>query len=607
MPVSKTLKSGFTAAFFLVCMLTNAVAQMQTAFTRTDWAQTEMAIKTQRLDENHVWHALLHLEQGRPQIQTTGFILSQDNFSPKQEMLATLDYLYGDNAHAVCRFPARYLWLKTRLSLPELPIAKCTEINEFTEKAPFDELTLVFTTESVTQPASMMGHTFLKVSGRNAGGEIREHAISYYTDANGINLPKLLWESLVSGKNGIFSLTPYERESQKYLDEEHRNLWEYKIRTTVFQRELIRNHLFELKQTELTYFLHSYNCATVLQNILGLTGELQHANPGWTTPKDVIRQAYQSGLIETTSTYVSDRWTYAFLLPEQRTSYGDSPEDTLKSKDRLPSEIYSKRQHHFLTALNNVLLTEKKISQDLWQKNHVQLTQVATTLPEDPLQLDNQLNPALSQGDSSVSLSFASRTQGVSGFLNFIPASHRLSDKHHLQLAETEVQLFSGAVEFTPRHSLKLHRFTILSMKSLNPWNNILKPISIQTNIGYGALTDHPDDAKSLHAQGAAGITHRLSSHLDVSFLLGGGVQIKPNASSLFISSEVSAIYRATSNTKTLLSWRHWQIPSDRTRSLQAQQVMYLDSGVSIWVDVDVTQKSAFQRHTLGLGIQKSF
>lgn len=603
----KTLKSGLTAAFFMVCTLWPLWGLAQTSPTDIDWLQTEKAMQLQALDRHHVWHALLHLNKGQPQIRAPGFILSQDGFTPHREMLATLSYLYGHDQHAVCRFPGRYLWLKTHLSLPELPITQCQDINEFIQKAPFDELTLVFATESVTQPASMMGHTFLKVSGQNASGQLREHAVSYYTDANSINLAKLLWESLVSGKKGIFSLTPYAREAQKYIDEEHRNLWEYKIRTTAFQRELIRNHLFELQQTELTYFLHSYNCATVLQNILGLTWAFQDFGPGWTTPKDVVRQARQSGLIEATGTFVSDQWTYAFLRPKEGSHFDPSAEDALRSTQDRPLNITSSQQTHFLKALNHVLLEKKTISPERWQKNHAQLTPPTATGSPAPLELPGELDPALSQGDRRAALSLLSRPQGWSTLLNFMPASHRLHDRHHHQIAETEVQLFSGTLEVTPKSTLKLHQFNILSMKSLPPWNKVLKPVSSQVGIGYGPLSGHPADPKTLHAHGAVGITLQLTPHLDMSFLWGGGFQTRSNTSSIFMSSEILALYRSSSSTKTLFSWRHWQSPNDHTRSIKVQQMLYLDSGVSIWADMDVTQKSGFQRHTLGLGIQQSF
>jgi hypothetical protein len=601
------LKSGLTAAFFIALMIVSSSGFAQKSPLAIERAQIEQAIKKKGLDNNHVWHALLHLDKDQPRINDPSFILTTGAFSPYQEMLATLTFLYEGNDLAVCRFPARYLWLKTHLPLPELPISQCHDINEFIEKAPFDELYLVFASESVTQPASMMGHTFLKLSGRSGSGETREHAISFYTDADTINFPKLLWESLISGKRGVFSLTPYQQETLKYIGEEQRNLWEFKIRTTDANRALIRNHLFELRQTRLTYFLHSYNCATVLQNILGLIERPAPVGAPWTTPKDVIRQAQQSGLIESTSPYVSDTWIYAFLHAEERQHFDLPPEQELKFRENFPFRGYASPQQRFLKALNNVLLEKKQISRERWERNHADMSPTESSASEVPLEMPSQLNPALSSGDSSASISVLSRPQGISTMLSFIPASHRLGDYHHYQLAETEVQLFSGSLEITPNKTVKLHQLTVLSTQSLPPWNNVLKPISSLTSIGFGSLTNLPDDPKSLHAQLAAGITLRVRPRLDVSFLGGGGIQSRPGDSSLFIRGQISGIYRASNRTKTLLGLRQWQSPRESISSLNLQQMFYLDSGVSLQADVHATQNAGVKRQTVAIGIQKSF
>ncbi len=605
--ICSNLKSGLTAAFFIALMIWSPSGFAQKSPIPIELAEIEQAIKAKALHKNHVWHALLHLDKGQPRIKDSSFILTAGTFSPYQEMLATLTYLYGDNLLAVCRFPARYLWLRIHLPLPERPIGQCHDINEFIEKAPFDELYLVFASESVTQPASMMGHTFLKLSGRNVSGETREHAISFYTDADTINFPKLLWESLISGKRGIFSLTPYQQESLKYVGEEQRNLWEFKIRTTDATRRLIRNHLFELRQTRLTYYLHSYNCATVLQNILGLIEKQVPAGAPWTTPKDVIRQALQSGLIESTNPYVSDSWIYAFLHAKEGKHFEVPPEQELKFNESFLNRASSSGRQRFLKALNNVLLEKKQISRERWEKNHAEMAQAASLASEVPLEMPSQLNPALSSGDSSASISVLSRAMGISTMLSFTPASHRLGDYHHYQLAETEVQLFSGSLEITPHNTVKLHQLTVLSTQSLPPWNNVLKPISSQTSIGFGSLTNHPDDPKSLNAQLAAGITFRVQPRLDVSFLGGGGIQSRPGESSIFTRGQISGIYRASDRTKTLVGLRQWKSPRESISSLNLQQMFYFDSGVSLQADVHVTQNSGIKRQTVGIGIQKSF
>jgi hypothetical protein len=69
-----------------------------------------------------VWRSLLHISDGRANITSPDFLLSLPDFAPDTELVATLRFLYSGNDTHVCRFPARYLWLRHQLDTPELPM-----------------------------------------------------------------------------------------------------------------------------------------------------------------------------------------------------------------------------------------------------------------------------------------------------------------------------------------------------------------------------------------------------------------------------------------------------------------------------------------------------
>lgn len=193
----KRFESGFTAAFFCLlfgCALMAGMActtQAAEATSADTYIATLQAQALQhQLDRSSKWSALLHVSEGAPRIKDRQFILSLDHFSPREELLQTIAYLYGpQSAEAVCRFPARYAWLQAEAGLPLLPLDHCTELQELMTRAPADTLSLVFASENLSQPSSMMGHLFLKTSGHTADGRKVEHAISFFTDAGTINLP----------------------------------------------------------------------------------------------------------------------------------------------------------------------------------------------------------------------------------------------------------------------------------------------------------------------------------------------------------------------------------------------------------------------------------
>lgn len=186
-------------------------------------------------------------------------------------------------------------------------MAHCSDLQEFFARAPADRLDLMFASEGLSQPATMIGHSFLRLTGQRANGEEVEHGVTFFTEAGGYNLPKLLVERMVLGKPGFFALSPFKEEWGRYLLSEQRALWSYTLKLDQDQIRLIQMHLQELKQVQLTYFFQSYNCATLLQHVLGLSGQLPPHQNWWSTPKDVVQAAAEAGLIESVSVEQPDQ------------------------------------------------------------------------------------------------------------------------------------------------------------------------------------------------------------------------------------------------------------------------------------------------------------
>lgn len=237
--------------------------------------QLQREARAQRLHESKVWHSLLHAAGTRAYVRDRNFLLSLPDFTPEAEMTRTIAFLYGGSPANVCRFPARYQFLRNRLHAPALPLQDCAEVSEFREKAPAERISLVFANENLAQPASMMGHGFLKIAGRDRSGNEVSHAISFYTET--ANIPKLLYESTVTGKPGYFTLSPYREAVEQYVNNEQRSVWEYPLQLAEPEKELLLLHLLELRQAQFTYCFQDYNCATLVYFELATAGERRDA------------------------------------------------------------------------------------------------------------------------------------------------------------------------------------------------------------------------------------------------------------------------------------------------------------------------------------------
>jgi hypothetical protein len=173
-----------------------------------------------------LWRNLLHVQSDRPLINDPDFILTNKHFSVQFEYQKNLEYATKAPAQYFCKFPARYMVFYERQLVPKPDISLCDDLKEFVEKAPVENVSLVFAAEDISSSSSMMGHLMLKIEGVNIDGLNVQHAISYFTDANTVNVPKLLFDSLIVGKDGYYTLSPYVERLRRYNINEQRNVWE---------------------------------------------------------------------------------------------------------------------------------------------------------------------------------------------------------------------------------------------------------------------------------------------------------------------------------------------------------------------------------------------
>ncbi len=273
------------------------------------------------LHNSPIWKSLLHVSNGKLNIEDPNFIMSKGIFSLKNELEKTIYSFFGDidkgDSHGICKFPARFFWIKSELNLDDdiFPHVQCAEFEEYLKKAPADEISLVFVSENVSNPSSMMGHVFLKLSGYNYKSNYVEHAVSFFTIIDTINIPLLILKSTITGMNGFFSLLPYSEQVKRYLEVEDRNVWEYELDLSEKNKMLIYYHIWELKDLQMRYLFTGYNCATVIYNTLSLSSEnfLKNNNRLWITPKDVVKETYRNNLIVGTKLIPSDKWNIRML------------------------------------------------------------------------------------------------------------------------------------------------------------------------------------------------------------------------------------------------------------------------------------------------------
>ena len=569
------LQSGFRAAFFLLAgLLTWGADAAESPRALASEATSSSFAAPTAVHADPVWHALLHLRDGQPHIRDPDFILSLDHFSPERELQATLKALTGATAQeSACRFPARAMWLHQQGLLPTEPDTRhCEAWQEFITRAPAGHVSLVFASEILSQPSSMMGHLFLKVEGLTTQGEVRAHAISFYTDAATWNVPKLFYESMVEGKTGYFALSPFQDEVQKYAVAEQRSLWTHRLALDGPRLRRLQAHIHELRQARITYFFQDYNCATLVRHMLAVAApDMLKGSGSWTTPKDVLRQAQAIGLVDEVSVQTPARWQVRSLAASLPRAVVDKVVDAVDQRiasSKLPGQNTDEQTGFLaLTLAQSLLRYQDSLDQDpasttraerlRARRAEIDLLQATQQrlYPDLQLNADTRRDPALSPPERQLSVGWLHRDRRDWLQLRFLPASHTLSDDNRQYFSENELRLFESSWLVDARTGRpSLDRLTVYAVQSLLPWDGLTGGVSGRFKLGIeGQPGVHASHKKALLIEGAIGRTWRITDDADAYVLVGGGWGWR-NRGHLYGQPEVGVIVREIWNMKSQVS-----------------------------------------------------
>lgn len=568
------------------------------------------------------WQSLLHLHDGRRVIEDPRFLLSLPNFSPEDELRQSLVLLFAEQSRRedICRFPARFEWLSRQLQLQTeiRPEQLCPEIAEFLRRAPAEQISLVFASENLTSPSSMMGHVLLKLSGTDESGYARDHAISYFTNIQGINVPKILFDSLVTGKPGYYTLSPYREKEEFYRRRENRNVWTYALKLEPERQRLLLLHLFELRSVRMSYFFQRHNCATLTADLIRLAAPSLPRNSGpWVSPLDVVKAVQSAGLAEATELAPSSAWQIRMLsqaLPHRivnlvRQRIDHQQEFTQDGDD--PKTAYL--SHQLGLAYSGYLSEEGRLSDQQYEASTRSIRQsLQERYPDYFIDLAAYKAPEKSPQDSQLRVGWGRQAGRSAVMLGVLPAAHRLEDDNRQQFGETELRLADIDVElFVESGQLQLRQFQLYSMSSLIPVDRMTGGLSGRFRIGIEPQTDRRlEDHLAANVGGGFGLTWPLSNNAWVYALAGGGVAAAEGAGYLYAEPELGFVAREIGDMKTLLDGRmlYNQLgDAEAVYALRWRQIKYLGTKYALVAEVERKLGPEMGRYDWQLSLKRYF
>ncbi len=239
------------------------------------------------------------------------FLDADGKHDPNKELHATIKSFFtpwtGDpDRHPICRYPRRLKFIEQALSvtLPEALHPPCTRYHAWREEHPVDGMSLVFAANYLNNPASLYGHTFIRLHRRRDDGTGSSALLDYAVNfaANPTTSNPLLYPLLgMSGRFfGTFSLMPYYVKVQEYNNAESRDLYEYPLNFSADEIDNFMAALWEAGPYGIRYWYMDDNCSYILLAMI------ESAKPsiavtetfmGVVSPKDTLLALKPHGLL----------------------------------------------------------------------------------------------------------------------------------------------------------------------------------------------------------------------------------------------------------------------------------------------------------------------
>lgn len=424
------------------------------------------------------------------------FLAPDGKYNPESELLASLEAYArpgeGDD-HPACRFPARAHWLQERLSIT-LPARDCPAFRNWRDKLKAHAVSLIFPAAYLNSPSSMFGHTFLRLDPQDLKPDnaLLAATVNYAADADDDNELFYAWRGLFGGYPGRVTVLPYYEKVKEYNDLENRDIWEYRLNLTPGEVAQLVRHVWELRPIRFDYFFIGENCSYRLLGLLDVARPglaLRREFPVRAIPADTVRAIVSAGLLNAahyrpSAATLLDSHLHQLtrsqrslarlladdvdatieLAPAQRAGVFEAAYEFTRYRatvDKLPREASAAASYRLLRARSRI--------------------DAASPFVEPPM-------PAVrdDQGHLPRAFGAAFGWQGdrVYGELSARSAYHDLTDPWPGFRAGAQIDFLDGALRYYEDQGVKLERLDVLSIRSLSPRDEFLKPLSWGVALG---------------------------------------------------------------------------------------------------------------------------
>ncbi len=463
------------------------------------------------------WEVLLHYKPAGSGIKSLVddprfFNAPNGSRDPEAELSATLASFFRtdvkeDEEHPQCRFIARYTWLNEQLGFDpaRLPKASCAKFDKALAAVNPRSVVLVFPNTLLNLPSSMFGHTLLRINTAYQS-DLLSHAVNYAAitgDSLGLFY---VFKGIFGFYHGRYSNLPYYEKVQEYSDLEHRDIWEYHLNLTPDEAYRVFLHIWEMKDFYANYYFFDQNCSFNLLFLieagrpsLRLTDEFYGKSRFWVIPVDTVRAAQKFGIVDRV-TYRPSRATKILRIAKEmddglvRMSY-DIADAKRPPGDALSSGLDAEQKREVLdlsTELTQYRFSKRKLDKAQYEKQFLDILAARSTLgvfPADAYPVAMPVQPDQGHRSGRFRMGGGYRTDTWFTEVEWRAAYHELADFDEGYVRGAQINFMDLSFRYYyDDERLRLHRWRIVDIVSLFPWNSIFKPISWKVLFGVDEM-----------------------------------------------------------------------------------------------------------------------
>jgi len=257
------------------------------------------------LGNSNAWHGILDFSESELEVKDgKQYLSSINNFSPQEELKLSLieynEYLKG-KSNFFCRHPARAFFITHHISsLPAFNYQGCKEYREWIEGGDITSISFMYVTGYLKNPASFFGHTLLKFN-RGLGNQsqpLLERSLNYGAETNNDAALPYVVKGLIGKYKAALQEESFFRLSAEYQEFQMRDIYEYKLSLTDYQKNIILSYTYEMQFRKYDYYFLADNCAYRINRILGLAlGDEPMPKTPWKAPIDLLIKIHDSGMV----------------------------------------------------------------------------------------------------------------------------------------------------------------------------------------------------------------------------------------------------------------------------------------------------------------------